>query len=110
MEKIIITEEQVKHILDKVLTEGMTRVSRQDFSRTQFKIEEVQNSLNETIKEFRKLQNSVPVGLQGATNSKISSIAGYLNNVQKDLNKLKDNVKTYKRKVYSPPVPQAPEV
>jgi peptidoglycan hydrolase CwlO-like protein len=109
MEKIVITEEQVKKILDNVLAEEMTRVSRQDFSRTQFKIEELQNSLNETIKEFRKLQNSIPNGLQTTTNSKISSIASSLGNIQRDINKLKEGVRTYKRKMYAPP-PITPEV
>jgi len=110
MEKIIITEEQVKKILDNVLAEEMTRVSRQDFSRTQFKIEELQNSLNETIKEFRKLQNGIPMGLQTTTNSKISSIASSLGNIQRDVNKLKESVRTYKRKMYAPPVVPTPEV
>ena len=43
MEKVVVTEEQVKKVLDNLLSEEMKRVSRQDFSRTQFKIEELQN-------------------------------------------------------------------
>jgi hypothetical protein len=105
MEKIVITEDLVKRALENILAEDMTKVSRYDFSRTQFQIDELQNSLNETIKEFRKLQNSVPVGLQPVTKSKISSIALSLGNIQKDVSKIKENVRMYKRKVYSrPPV------
>ena len=60
MEKIIISENLIKEALDKILIEQMSKVSRQDFSRVQFKIEELQNSLNETIKEMRKLEDSIP--------------------------------------------------
>ena len=55
MEKIVITEEQIKKVLDTILiNEEVSKVSRQDFSRVQFKIEELQNSLNEAQKEFQK--------------------------------------------------------
>jgi len=111
MEKVIITEEQVKKVLDNILSEQMKKVSRQDFSRTQFKIEELQNSLNETIKEFRKLQTTVPSGLQTAANSKIASIGGHLSKAQMEIDKLKIGVNNYKRKMYSRQVtkPEAPE-
>ena len=44
MEKQIITENQVKDILDKILMEETSKVSRNEFSRVQFKIEELQCS------------------------------------------------------------------
>ena len=68
MEKQIITENQVKDILEKVLMEQTSKVSRNEFSRVQFKIEELQNSLNETVKELRKLEDSIPSGLQTLQN------------------------------------------
>ena len=48
MEKQIITENQVKDILEKVLMEQTSKVSRNEFSRVQFKIEHVtlSNMLN----------------------------------------------------------------
>ena len=58
MEKNIISENLVKEAVDKVLFEQISKVSRQDFSRVQFKIEELQNSLGETVKELRKLEHS----------------------------------------------------
>ena len=100
MEKIIISEEQVKKVLDNLLNEEMSKVSRHDFSRTQFKIEELQNSLNEVIKEFRKLQDSIPIGLKNATNKKIVLISGSLYEAQHNIYELKENVKAYKRKTY----------
>jgi hypothetical protein len=111
MEKIIITEEQIKKALETVLiNEEISKVSRQDFNRIQFKIEELQNSLNETQKEFMKLQGSMPSGLKNATNKRMMSISSYLIGAQGNITKLKDIVKQYKRKVYTPQIPQPTEV
>ena len=101
MEKIIITENQVKDILDKVIMEQTSKVSRNEFSRVQFKIEELQNSLNETVKELRKLEDSIPGGLQTLTKSRVSMISSNLTNSQKILSILKDKVRQYKRSLYS---------
>ena len=101
MEKIIITENQVKDILDKVLMEQTSKVSRNEFSRVQFKIEELQNSLNETVKELRKLEDSIPGGLQTLTKSRVSIISSNLINSQKVLSILKDKVRQYKRSLYA---------
>ena len=109
MEKVLVTEEQVKKVLDNILTEEMKKVSRQDFSRTQFKIEELQNSLNETLKDYRKLHASLPTGLQGVTKSKLISIGTHLGSAQVEINKLKEGVINYKRKTYTRQVPQTPE-
>jgi hypothetical protein len=101
MEKQIITENQVKDILDKVLMEQTSKVSRNEFSRVQFKIEELQNSLNETVKELRKLEDSIPGGLQTLTKSRVSMISSNLINSQKVLSILKDKVRQYKRSLYA---------
>lgn len=112
MEKKIITEEQVKEVLQKILNEEASRVSRQDFSRTQFKIEELENSLIETIKEFRKLESSIPYGLKNVTNKRVMLISSYLIGAQGNIAKLKSVVKNYKRKFYSqqkePITPEVP--
>ena len=107
MEKKIITEEQVKEALDKILNEEISKVSREEFSRTQFKIEELENSLVETIKEFRKLENSIPDGLKHITNKKIYTISTYLIGAQGNISKLKSIIKSYKRKMYGQQI--APE-
>jgi len=104
MEKIVITENQVKNILDKVLMEETSKVSRNEFSRVQFKIEELQNSLNETVRELRKLEDSVPSGLQNLTKSRISMISSNLTNSQKLLSVVKDKIRNYKRSLYSQPI------
>ena len=101
MEKIIITENQVKNILDKVLMEQTSKVSRNEFSKVQFKIEELQNSLNETIKELRKLEDSIPTGLENLTKSRISMISNNLVSSQKLIAMVKDKIRNYKRSLYS---------
>lgn len=101
MDKNIITENVIKEALDKVLLEQMSKVSRQDFSRVQFKIEELQNSLNETIKEMRKLEDSIPSGLKSTSNGRITGISSNLYNAQKLLIQLKDKVRQYKKSIYT---------
>lgn len=101
MEKNIITENQVKDILEKVIMEQTSKVSRAEFSRVQFKIEELQNSLNETVKELRKLEDSIPGGLQNLTKSRISMISNNLINSQKLISIVKDKIRNYKRSLYS---------
>lgn len=101
MERNTINEEQVRNILDKILSEQTSKVSRNEFSRVQFKIEELQNSLNETVKELRKLEDSIPSGLKSITNGRINSISSYLGNSQKVLIQLKDKVKSHKRNSFS---------
>ena len=101
MERNSINEEQVRNILDKILSEQTSKVSRNEFSRVQFKIEELQNSLNETVKELRKLEDSIPSGLKSITNGRINSISSYLGNSQKVLIQLKDKVKSHKRNSFS---------
>ena len=101
MEKIIITENQVKNILDKVLMEQTSKVSRNEFSKVQFKIEELQNSLNETVKELRKLEDSIPTGLENLTKSRILMISNNLVSSQKLIEIVKDKIRNYKRSLYS---------
>lgn len=96
----IITENLVKEMVDKVLLEQMSKVSRQDFNRVQFKIEELQNSLGETVKELRKLEDSVPSNLKTVTNGRISGISSSLSNAQKLLVQLKEKIKQHKRNLY----------
>lgn len=101
MDKKKITEEKVKEILDKILNEDISKVNRNEFSRIQFKIDELQNSLNETIKEFRKLDDSIPNGLKPITKSKLSNIGSYLYNSQNLISQLKEKVRNQKRLLFS---------
>lgn len=97
MDKNIISEETVKEILDRLLSEETQKVRRDEYARVQFKMDELANSLNETIKELRKLQDSIPGGLKGAMSGKVNNISSNLLNTQKLLSQLKDKVKSYKK-------------
>ena len=101
MKNTILTENQVKNVLDKILMEETSKVSRNEFSRVQFKIEELQNSLNETVRELRKLEDSVPAGLQNLTKSRISMVSSNLLNSQKLLVIIKEKIRNYKKSLYS---------
>lgn len=97
----MITENIVKEALKKVLNEETSKVNRQDFSRVQFKIEELQNSLNETIKELRKLEDSIPDGLKTITNARISGISSNMSSSQKLLTQLKEKIRQHKRSLFT---------
>ncbi len=97
----MINENQVKDVLQKILTEEVSKVSRQDFSKVQFKIDELENSLIETMKELRKLNESIPSGLVGLTKNRISGIFNNLSGSHKLIKVLKDKVKNYKRSLYA---------
>jgi chorismate synthase len=101
MENKIISENVIKSVLDQLLNEEVSKVKREEFSRVQFKMDELQSSLNETIKEFRKLQDSIPGGLKTVTNGRINGIGSGLVNAQKLLSQLKDKVKSHKRSVFT---------
>jgi len=104
MENNILNEDIIKGVLDKIILEQVSKVSRQDFSRVQFKIEELQNSMNETLKELRKLEESVPSGLKSVTNGRLNGIRIGLTNSQKLLQQLKDKIRQYKKSLYSQPI------
>lgn len=101
MEKNIISELRVNEVLQQILSEETSKVKRDDFARVQFKIEELQNSLSETMKEFRKLEDSIPNGLKTISNGRVSSISSNLSNAQKLIVQLKDKVKQHKKSTYS---------
>ncbi len=106
MNKVILTEEKVKEVLETILNEQLSKVKREDYARIQFKIEELENSLGETLKEFRKLENSVPDGLKTLTNGRISGISSSLSNAQKLISQLKGKIRHHKKNTYSQQVEQ----
>jgi ABC-type transporter Mla subunit MlaD len=97
----MINENQVKDILDKILLEESSKVKRDDYNRVQYRIEELQNSLNETLKEFRKLNDALPDGLKTLSNGRVSNISNNLSNAQKLISQLKDKIKQHKRSTFS---------
>jgi hypothetical protein len=101
MEKNIISEMRINEVLQQILSEETSKVKRDDFARVQFKIEELQNSLSETMKEFRKLEDSIPNGLKTISNGRVSGISNNLSNAQKLITQLKDKIKQYKKSSFT---------
>ena len=101
MEKKIIFEDNIKTILNRIINEEVSKVKRDEFARVQFKIDELQNSLNETVKELRKLQDSVPGGLKTVAAGRIHGISQNLSSAQKLITQLKDKIKLYKKTLYN---------
>jgi chorismate synthase len=97
MKNNLISENQVSEVLLQILSEETSKVKREEFNRLQFKIDELQNSLSETIKEYRKLEDSIPGGLKIICNGRMSGVSTNLSNAQKLISQLKDKVKQYKK-------------
>lgn len=97
----VLNENHINEVIDRILIEESSKVSRYEFGRVQFKIEELQNSLNETIKELRKLQDSTPSGLKSIMGGRMTSISSQLLNSQKLVLQLKEKVKQHKKSVHS---------
>lgn len=106
----IISEDQVKKILDQVLSEQTSKVKRDEFARVLFKIDELQNSLNDTVREFRKLEDSIPTNLKPLTNSRIKNLSSYFVSSQRLLLQLKEKIKSYKRNSYSQQVDEKKKI
>jgi hypothetical protein len=53
------------------------------------------------MKEFRKLEDSIPNGLKTISNGRVSSISTNLSNAQKLITQLKDKIKQYKKSSFT---------
>ena len=101
MDNIIISEESVKKVLNNLLSEDTSKVNRQEYNRVQYKIEELENSLSETLKEFRKLEDSIPNGLKTISNGRINNISKNLIDTQKIIYQLKSKIREHKKNTFS---------
>jgi flagellar biosynthesis chaperone FliJ len=97
MKKNVISENVIKVILEKIILEEASKVKREEYNRVQYKIDELNGSLNDTIKELRKLEDSIPNGLNGLVTSKINTISNNFNNSQKLITQLKEKIKHHKK-------------
>jgi hypothetical protein len=93
----MISEENVVSILKKILNEETRRVHRNDYNKVLFKIDEVESQINESIKELRKLMDSIPDGLKTITNSKVRKISDNLTDANVQLKNLKHKVKEHRK-------------
>jgi hypothetical protein len=95
-----ITENEVLPLLNKILLEESSKVNRNDYNRVMYKIDELEGQLIETIKEIRKLKDSIPDGLKTLSSGRIETISNNLTNSQSVLNILKNKVKQHKKNSY----------
>jgi hypothetical protein len=81
----------------KVISEESSKVNRNDYNKVQFKIDELESQLAETVKELRKVQDCIPEGLKTISSNRLSSISSNLNDANKTLKVLKNKIKEHKR-------------
>ena len=96
-----ITEDKIKEILNKLLNEDSPRVSRIDYNRVQFKIDELLLSLSETQKELRKLQDSIPTPLKKITDRKMGEVSASLSNSYRSITEMKNKLHQVKKSSYT---------
>ncbi len=97
-----INENDIINLVREVLSEQTSKVNRQDYNRVQFKLDEFENQLSETIKELRKVNDAIPEGLKTVTKGRMDTLYISLGNSQKVLKQLKDKVREHKRTSFVP--------
>jgi len=100
MSSKIINEEIVLNVIKNILEEETSKVNRNDYGKVQFKMEELENQLVETIKELRKVEGSIPDGLKTISNNRLKSINTCLIDAHYTLKQLKNKVREHKKSTY----------
>jgi esterase/lipase len=95
-----INEEYIMETIRKVISEETSKVNRNDYNKVQFKMDELESQLAETVKELRKVQDCIPEGLRTISSNRLSSISSNLNDANKTLKVLKNKIKDHKRGTY----------
>lgn len=90
-------EEFVMNTIREILSEETRKVRREDYNKIQYKLDELENQLLETIKEFRKVEDGVPEGLKVLSNGRVKTISQCLIGAQKNLKQLKDKIREHKK-------------
>ncbi len=96
----ILNEEIVLGVIKNILEEETSKVNRNDYSKVQFKMEELENHLIETIKEFRKVEDSMPDGLKTVSSNRLKSINSCLSDAHNTLKNLKNKIREHKKSTY----------
>ena len=96
----ILNEEMVISVIKNILEEETSKVNRNDYGKVQFKMEELENHLIDTIKELRKVEDSIPDGLKTISNNRLKSINSSLSDAHNTLKYLKNKVREHKKSTY----------
>jgi hypothetical protein len=97
----IIKENDILPLIKSILSEEVSKVNRNDYGKVQFKMDELESQLNETIKELRKLQDSMPDGLKTISGGRVKSISDNLTSAQNTLKVLRNKIKQHRRSSYN---------
>jgi DNA-binding HxlR family transcriptional regulator len=92
-----INEEVVMEAIRNILSEETKRVRREDYNKVQYKLEELENQLIETVKELRKVEGSIPEGLNTLCGGRVKNISQSLSDAHKNVKQLKEKIKEHKR-------------
>lgn len=85
-----------------ILSEETKKVRREDYNKVQFKMDEFENQLIETIRELRKLDDSIPEGLKTISSGRMKNLSILLSNAHNTIKQLKSKVREHKKIAYLP--------
>jgi len=83
-----------------VLSEETKKVRREDYNKVQFKLDELESQMNETVKELRKVQDTMPEGLNLLCSGRMRNMSQCLSDAQKNLKQLKEKIREHKKSKY----------
>jgi hypothetical protein len=95
-----INEEVVMEAIRNVLSEETKKVRREDYNKVQFKLDELESQMNETVKELRKVQDTMPEGLNLLCGGRMRNMSQCLSDAQKNLKQLKEKIREHKKSKY----------
>ena len=88
-----INESLIRNKIKEILLEETKKIRREEYNKIQFKIEEFENQLVETIKELRKVDDSMPEGLKTLSDGRIKNISENLIKTHNLIKQLKNKIK-----------------
>lgn len=96
-----IDESLVRNKIKEILLEETKKIRREEYNKIQFKIEEFENQLVETIKELRKVDDSMPEGLKTLSDGRIKNISENLIKTHNLTKQLKNKIREHKKMSHS---------
>jgi flagellar biosynthesis chaperone FliJ len=95
-----INEKDILPLIENILSEEVSKVNRNDYSKVHFKLDELESQISETIKEYRKLEDAIPDGLKTLSNGRVKTIGENLINAQNTLKVLRNKIKQHRKNNY----------
>jgi len=97
-----LNHEYIISTIRGILSEETKKVRREEYNKVQFKMDEFENQLIETIRELRKLDDSIPEGLKTISSGRMKNLSIALSNAHNTIKQLKNKVREHK-KMANPP-------